>query len=133
MDATVLHRARELVERLSHVSAEAFGGAATVSFDPELPGLVNDPEITAVCLQAARAVVGERHVVTAGRPSMGAEDFADYLSMVPACMVRRGVARRGKKKTLLHTSKFDIDESALIVGVRLLTRVLLHWPVARMT
>jgi metal-dependent amidase/aminoacylase/carboxypeptidase family protein len=48
-------------------------------------------------------------------------------------MVRLGVARRGKKKTLLHTSTFDIDESALLVGVRLLTRVLLHWQVAPMT
>ena len=114
-------------------SAEAFGGIATVAFDPALPGIVNDPEITAVCLQAARAVVGDRHVVTAGRPSMGAEDFADYLSVVPGCMIRLGVARKGKKKTLLHTSTFDIDESALMVGVRLLTRVLLHWPVARMT
>ena len=133
LDATVLHRARELIERLSGASAEAFGGTTTVAFDPPLPGVVNDPEITAVCLQAARAVVGEEHVVNAGRPSMGAEDFADYLAVVPGCMVRLGVARKGKKKTLLHTSKFDIDESALIVGVRLLTRVLLHWPVARMT
>ena len=133
LDGKVLQRARELIERLSRASAEAFGGAATVVFDPQLPGLVNDPEITAVCLQAARAVVGERHVVTAGRPSMGAEDFADYLSVVPGCMIRLGVARKGKKKTLLHTARFDIDESALLVGVRLLTRVLSHWPVARMT
>jgi amidohydrolase len=130
LDGTVLHRARELIERLSRASAEAFGGAATVAFDPSLPGVVNDPAITAICLQAARAVVGEENVVTAGRPSMGAEDFADYLSVVPGCMVRLGVARKGKKRTLLHTSRFDIDESALLVGVRLLTRVLSHWPVA---
>ena len=133
LDGTVLRRARELIERLSRASAEAFGGAATVAFDPHLPGVVNDPTVTAVCLQAARAVVGEHHVVTVGRPSMGAEDFADYLSVVPGCMVRLGVARKGKKKTLLHTSKFDIDESALLVGVRLFTRVLSHWPVARTT
>jgi amidohydrolase len=133
LDATVLHRARELIERLSGASAEAFGGTTTVAFDPPLPGVVNDPEITAVCLQAARAVVGEEHVVNAGRPSMGAEDFADYLAVVPGCMVRLGVARKGKKKRLLHTSRFDIDERALLVGVRLLTRVLLDWPVARTT
>ena len=133
LDAAVLQRARELIERFSRASAEAFGGTITVTFDQPLPGVVNDPEITAVCLQAARAVVGEEHVVTAGRPSMGAEDFADYLSAVPGCMVRLGVAREGKKKTLLHTSRFDIDERALLVGVRLLTRVLSHWPVARTT
>jgi amidohydrolase len=133
LDGTVLHRARELIEKLSRASAEAFGGAATVAFDPSLPGVVNDSAITAICLQAARAVVGEENVVTAGRPSMGAEDFADYLSVVPGCMVRLGVGRKGKKRTLLHTSRFDIDESALLVGVRLLTRVLSHWPVAPTT
>jgi len=133
LDAAVLQRARELIERLSRASGEAFGGVATVAFDPSLPGVINDPEITAVCQQAARAVVGDDHVITAGRPSMGAEDFADYLSLVPGCMIRLGVARQGKKKTLLHTSRFDIDESALLVGVRLLTRVLSHWPVAPTT
>jgi amidohydrolase len=133
LDATLLQRARELIERLSRASAEAFGGAATVAFDPSLPGVVNDPATTAVCLEAARAVVGDDHVITAARPSMGAEDFADYLSVVPGCMIRLGVAREGKKKTLLHTSRFDIDESALLVGVRLLTGVLSRWPVAPMT
>ncbi|MGA7216626.1 MAG: hypothetical protein WBX20_20670, partial [Terrimicrobiaceae bacterium] len=63
-----------------------------------------------------------------GRPSMGAEDFADYLSSVPGCMIRLGVKRRGKKVTPLHTSTFDIDESALQIGARLLAKVLLHWP-----
>ena len=133
LDATVLQRARDLIERLSRNSAEALGGAATVAFDAQLPGVINDPDVTAICLAAARDVVGEPNVLTRGRPSMGAEDFADYLSVVPGCMVRLGVGRKAKKNTLLHTSTFDIDESALLVGVRLLTRVLLHWPVERGT
>ena len=58
---------------------------------------------------------------------MGAEDFADYLSVVPGCMIRLGVGRRGKTVTPLHTSTFDIDEDALLIGARLLTKVLLHW------
>ena len=75
LDATVLQRARELIERLSRASAEAFGGAATVAFDPHLPGVVNDPEVTAVCLQAARAVVGEGARRHGGSPQYGRRGF----------------------------------------------------------
>ena len=32
-----------------------------------------------------------------GRPSMGAEDFADYLGCVPGCMIRLGVNEEEKK------------------------------------
>jgi amidohydrolase len=133
LDAAVLQGAQELIERLSCSSADSLGGVANVRFDAQLPGVVNDPQITAICLAAAREVVGEHCVVTRGRPSMGAEDFADYLSVVPGCMIRLGVGRKGEKHKLLHTPTFDIQESALLVGVRLLSRVLLHWPVERMT
>jgi metal-dependent amidase/aminoacylase/carboxypeptidase family protein len=62
---------------------------------------------------------------------MGAEDFADYLTAIPGCMIRLGVARKRKKITPLHTSTFDIDENALLVGSRLFVKVLMRWPVER--
>lgn len=129
LDAAILQNARGLIERLCFSSAEAFGGAVHIVFDARLPGVVNDPRVTAICLEAASAVVGADKVVTQGRPSMGAEDFADYLAVVPGCMIRLGVGQKGKKTTPLHTSTFDIEESALLVGARLITRALLHWPV----
>jgi len=43
-------------------------------------------------------------------------------------MVTLGVKSSGQKVTPLHTSTFDIDERALLIGARLLTRVLLEWP-----
>ena len=79
-------------------------------------------------IAAARALLGPDKVATHDRPSMGAEDFADYLAFVPGCMVTLGVKSSGRKVTPLHTSTFDIDERALLIGARLLTRVLLEWP-----
>ena len=58
---------------------------------------------------------------------MGAEDFADYP--VPACMMLLGVKSPRKKITPLHTSTFNLDENALLVGVRLFVQILLAWPV----
>jgi amidohydrolase len=128
LDRMVSRNARDIVVKLCRGTGQTLGATVHVTFDAQLPGVVNDPAITAICLDAARAVVGPDRVLTQGRPSMGAEDFADYLSSVPGCMMRLGVKRRGKKVTPLHTSTFDIDENALHIGARLLAKVLLHWP-----
>jgi amidohydrolase len=131
LDLSVLRAAREITKRLCRGTAQTFGGTVRVTFDAELGGVVNNPSVTAICLAAAREVAGMGNVSAEGRPSMGAEDFADYLSLVPGCMIRLGVRRKGKKITPLHTSTFDIDENSLLIGARLLTRVLVHWPVER--
>jgi amidohydrolase len=89
--------------------------------------VVNDPSVTAICLKAARGLLGPNCVETDRRPSMGAEDFADYP--VPACMMLLGVKSPRKKVTPLHTTTFNLDEKALLLGVRLFTQILLEWPV----
>ncbi|MGA7391715.1 MAG: amidohydrolase [Terrimicrobiaceae bacterium] len=128
LDAGVLRNARDAIAKLCRGAGQAMGASVHVSFESQLPGVINDPAVTAICLEAARDVVGADNVLVQGRPSMGAEDFADYLDVVPGCMIRLGVGRRGKKVTPLHTSTFDIDEDALLIGARVFTRVLLHWP-----
>jgi amidohydrolase len=128
LDQRVSRNARDVIGKLCRGAGQAMGARVRVSFDAQLPGVINDPTVTAICLKAARDVVGANNVSVQGRPSMGAEDFADYLSVVPGCMIRLGVRRRGKKVTPLHTATFDIDEDALLIGVRVLTKVLLHWP-----
>lgn len=90
--------------------------------------MTNEPAVTEICLRAARELVGADRVATDDRPSLGGEDFADYLTHVPGCMVTLGVRRPGTKVTALHTSGFDIDERALLIGAKLLARILLHWP-----
>ena len=119
---------RERLERLCSGVAQAFGAKISPTFDDLLPGLENDPRIAMRSIAAARALLGPDKVATNDRPSMGAEDFADYLAFVPGCMVTLGVKSSGRKVTPLHTSTFDIDERALLIGARLLTRVLLEWP-----
>ena len=120
LDLMVSRNAREIIKRLCRGTAQTLGGTVRVTFDAQLPGVVNDPAVTAICLDAAHEVAGADNVLVHGRPSMGAEDFADYLTSVPGCMIRLGVRRRGKKITPLHTSTFDIDENALLLGAAFL-------------
>jgi amidohydrolase len=118
--------ARETVERVCAGTARAFRAEIRAEFDRLLPGVINDPKLAARCIAAARELLGEKNVVTERRPSLGAEDFADYLGTVPGCMMLLGTKGPGKKVTPLHTPTFDIDEKALAIGARLLTHALLH-------
>lgn len=126
-DGSVIAQARDTLEKLCAGTALAFGAAVKTVFEEWLPGVVNDPAVTAQCLMAARSVVGPANVITEGRPSMGAEDFADYQVQLPGCMVRLGVAKKGQKVTPLHTPTFDIDENALLIGARFFVRVIRQW------
>jgi amidohydrolase len=125
---TVSEQAHLTLEKLCRGTEQAFG--ATISFESSalLRGMTNDPVVTEICLRAARELVGADRVATDDRPSLGGEDFADYLTQVPGCMVSLGVKRPGTEVTALHTSGFDIDERALLIGARLLARILLRWP-----
>jgi amidohydrolase len=54
--------------------------------------------------------------------SMGGEDFGWYVQTVPGAMARLGVRQPGTPSpgADLHQGNFDVDESAIAVGVRTL-------------
>lgn len=121
-------RTRQMIERLCDGTARSFRAKISPVFGLLLRGVINDPFVTNICLQAAHSLLGTKRVVTDRRPTLGAEDFADYLTTVPGCMMLLGVKTPGKKITPLHTSTFNLDERALLLGVRLFTHILLNWP-----
>jgi metal-dependent amidase/aminoacylase/carboxypeptidase family protein len=52
---------------------------------------------------------------------MGAEDFAFYSHLIPACFFRLGVGNIEKKITSgVHTPTFNIDENAIENGMGIL-------------
>ena len=57
---------------------------------------------------------------------MGAEDFAYYSQLAPACFYRIGVANKEKGITsAIHTATFDIDERALLTSIGLTSEIAL--------
>ncbi|MDB6136305.1 MAG: amidohydrolase [Verrucomicrobiales bacterium] len=117
--------AREKLERLCRGVAVGSGAEIVPVFERRIPGTVNDPAVTGVCAEAAFELFGPDAVLTTGPASLGAEDFADYLQLVPGCMMRLGVKYPDRPVTPLHTPTFDLDETALIHGSRLLLHSLL--------
>jgi amidohydrolase len=128
LNTAVSVQTRETVERLCASVAQAFGAKISPVFERLLPGLVNDAQIAALAAGVAGQLLGPENILRNEPPSMGAEDFADYLPVVPGCMIGLGAKGTDRKITPLHTATFDIDETALLIGARLFAAILLEWP-----
>jgi len=90
-----------------------------------VPPVVNDVESAALLRAAVTAGLGASAVADTVQSS-GGEDFAWYLEQVPGAMGRLGVWSGTGAPLDLHQPSFDIDERALLVGVRVLVHAALH-------
>ncbi len=84
------------------------------------PSLYNDEKLTNRAIAYAKEYMGNENVVSLSQ-RMTAEDFSYYSHKVPSCFYRLGTANISKGITHgLHTSRFDIDENALKIGMGLM-------------
>ena len=90
----------------------------------QVPVLQNDPRVLAAVLASARDALGSEHVIDMGAASMGSEDFAWFAERVPAAHLRIGSKIDGLE-TAIHRANYDCNESAIPIGVRVLTRAVL--------
>jgi hippurate hydrolase len=124
----------ELLQRLSDrltATAQGVAGAmrasARVEYHMHYPPTVNDAAMAELLAGAARAALGPA-VVGAARPIMAAEDFSFVLERVPGAMLSLGVHHPDwTEPRPVHTPRFDLDESALPVGVASMASVAIEF------
>ncbi len=98
--------------------ARAYGGSYELKFTKGTPPLINDKRTTKFAIKTISELLGEGRAFLLEKPSMGGEDFSEYVNVVPGTFLRLGTANDKKGTTYpLHNPKFDIDEDALSVGV----------------
>lgn len=86
------------------------------------PALLNDPAVTKVVRETARGIVGDDRVI-APEPLTGSEDAAFFWQEVPGCYAFLGAGPAdGTPGVPMHNAKFDINESALPIGVEFLVQ-----------
>jgi len=123
LDADVWRSAVVLIEDLVQSVATSYGVTAKVEYLSAVPPTVNEAASAALIGAAAAAVLGP-DAVTETPQSLGGEDFAWYLHLVPGAMARLGTRTPGTLAAGdLHQPTFDIDERAIGAGVRVLAAV----------
>jgi len=116
---------RMALHRLIGTTARDVIGGTGAELDLEIrkgsPPLVNDQELTKRMRSTAIEWLGEANVIEAEQ-RMGAEDFAWYSQVMPACFYCLGTGSDQVKGSTsgLHRSEFDIDERALEIGAGLM-------------
>ena len=102
--------------------AAATGNTINVTYRSPLGSVINDVTIMSAIEAAAIQVMGGQNIVVIDRPSMGGEDFAVYIDHVRGAQFRLGCAGPEGEWPLLHSPIFDVDESAIPLGARMLAR-----------
>ncbi len=104
--------------------AHAYQTSAEVRIDRGYPPLIADPQWGAEVNNILQRELGSVRI-TAGRPTLGVEDFAYVAERVPALSLSVGIV--GPQFTTgLHSAGLVIDESALRVGAAALAAVGLY-------
>ena len=105
---------------------KSMGAEALISYMPIAPPVKNDPQLTDLVEKSAISILGKENVLRLKKPSLGAEDFAEFLQCVKGTMFRLGVA--GEKGCApLHNGQFCPDEKSIAVGIQVLMTSLMKW------
>jgi amidohydrolase len=111
------------VEEIAQAICAGAGAQCTVSIIKGSPPVVNDENATAMVGRVGVDMLGDESVVALKRPSMGAEDFAVYLGHSPGAFFRLGLG----DVSGLHTPTFNFADSAIPVGVEMLSSIALEF------
>jgi amidohydrolase len=111
------------MKKIAESIAESMGGHCDFTIVRGYPVLYNEENLTGEVQTLAREYLGSENVI---EPDiwMAAEDFARYSQLADSCFYLLGVRNEGKGiVSSLHTSTFNIDESALILSTGLMAYI----------
>jgi amidohydrolase len=125
LDPATWRTSEGLISEIIREVTAPYGARVEIDYRRGVPPAVNDPVATGAFRVTASAVLGPGAVLDATQ-SMGAEDFAWMLEQVPGVLARLGVRCPGTLDAPdLHRGDFDIDESAIGCGIRVLMAAVL--------
>ncbi len=112
--------AHRRMKKIAESMAKGFGAACEFQVERGYPVLYNQEELTARTRKWAIDYLGKDKVVDLP-VRMTAEDFAYFAQVIPACFYRLGTGNPERGITSpVHTTTFDVDESALETGMGLM-------------
>ena len=128
LDIAAWREAPDLVHAAIDETATLHRAKSEITYVRGVPPVVNEAGTTELLRTAMTARRGTPTVEDTEQ-SLGGEDFSWYLEHVPGAMARLGVRPPGDRNPRdLHQGDFDVDESAITVGVELFTAAALLDP-----
>ena len=113
--------AHEKMKSIAESICQSAGGECDFNIKVGYPFLKNDFNVTERARKAAENYLGKKNVIDLDL-RMTSEDFSYFSQVAPSCFYRLGTGD-GNSIRRLHTSTFDIDESALLISSGLMAYI----------
>jgi amidohydrolase len=91
-----------------------------------IPVLYNDERVMQQVRCRLARFLPKTPLIEIAEPSMGGEDFAEFLEHIPGSLLRLGTGGGPATRYPLHHPCFDIDEEAMATGVAALVSLCLN-------
>ena len=119
----VREKTKQQLADIAEQTAKMFGGTAEIEYKDFASPLINDENSTVEVQKTIEKILGADNVIKSRQPSLGGDDFAEYIIKVPGTYAYFGTGNPAKEGTTAahHDSRFDIDEDALVQAVALYT------------
>lgn len=125
-DESWRQEAHRLIEQTIVGVVEGLGGKVDFELKKSYPCLENNPTLYDSLVPVMKEYLGEENVVEVPQ-RMGAEDFAFYSQEIPSLFYRLGTGFEDEDEArALHSSRFDVDENALISSTGLMAWMALN-------
>lgn len=110
---------KEMIKRLQGICKNY---SMTYTFDYQILNvpLINTDSVVDLCFESAKQCYGNKNIELLKNPSMGGEDFAEYLKEVKGAFVYVGTSSNKATSYPWHHEKFDLDEKGLVGGAEFL-------------
>lgn len=123
---TITDSSRKLIEsRVKAIvdhSVRAHGGTYDLDYILSYPAIQNDKDLNLLARKSAISAISEKNIFDA--PMMTAsEDFSYYKQVAPICFLTLGVG----EGVANHNPKFNLNEKALLNGVKTQVQIILDF------
>ncbi|QKX06332.1 amidohydrolase [Aquimarina sp. TRL1] len=123
MRSLIIRRMQEMVPAI----AKAYGGEATIEFQNNTAITYNDHKLVKQMLPTIEGIAGKQNVILA-QATTGGEDFSYFQEKVPGFyFFLGGKAIDDTNPPSHHTPYFKIDESGLLLGVKVLSQLAIDY------
>ncbi len=111
------YKAHDLIRNICQKTGELSGTQINADIDVGYPFVLNNEVLSKKARTLAEEYAGKENV-SETEMRMGAEDFAYYSHIIPACFYRLGVGNIEKNiSSGVHTPTFNVDEKAIQNGM----------------
>jgi len=117
---------RTRMDQIIRQTAEAWGATASFTLRQATPVLINDANLLRRAATLFEQLTPDVNLIEIQEPSMGGEDFAEFLHDIPGCLFRLGTGGSPETRYPLHHPCFDIEESSMKSGIAAFTALALQ-------